>query len=410
MQKEVRAFEDKLRQLFFNLYSQIQTPEAELKALSHKRQIRTLRPISQSPHRTALTQKRSPSNPSPSSNQRRSFSSIGKVKLQTSLQSLDTQVKRIAAGHTGSLSIETSPARRQDSNTPDLLSPLPQYSYTTGRIEETKTLPSISEVSLVDKIRESETAKAQRKIDATYNKIKAFATHLDNLKIYAKVAPGKVWRSNREDLSNFVRVHTRRDGIILDKAVKFRRKTKDSRVKADSGTATPKKRVRSFTVEPLMRSQNKPKKIPQKSFVDVQTEQDSKLNLLLSRIQVDRSRKLSEKLVLLKKVKGYGAEQDLRAIRRIQEKRRKQRASENAKQQKIYSRAVVNLRYVAHELSESVVKFLNSIKAALEAGDVLKEEEFSEIFESIGPLPDEESSKTAKSILRQFGVKDSIIN
>lgn len=410
MQKEVRAFEDKLRSLFFELYSKIKTPEAELKAVFHKRHIQNVK-ARIPPQRYVLSQFRTPP-PSNYAKQKQSFSSQGKAKLQTSLMQLDHQIKRIAAGHNDALNIEISPKRLDSYSPEEVRSPLPQYSYTTGRIEETALLPSINEMSLVDKAQENESARLQRKFEATSQKIKQFADHLDNLKVYTKVHSGKIAGHNRDDLVGALKSQTRRHGVILDKAVRFRSKTKASRVK-DSGSSTPIKRARSVTVEPIVKGPSMPKpriKRKPKSFQEVQTEQDSKLNLLLSRIEQDRSKKLTEKLHLLQKTHGYGADQDLASVRRLQEKRRQKRALDNRKQQTIYSRAVFNLRYVAHELTENVKSVINYMKVLLEAGEVLKEKEFIAILELAGQLTDEDSQKTVKSILRQFGIRDSIIS
>jgi hypothetical protein len=163
-------------------------------------------------------------------------------------------------------------------------------------------------------------------------------------------------------------------------------------------------------VEPLI-TQSTPKtpKLKLKSFDEVQSEQDSKLGLLLTCIDHDRSKKLSEKSVLLRQAPRFGvASKDLAAVRRAQERRRRKRQQENQKQQKIYTQAVLNLRYVGHELKDNVVNFLNSLKAYLETGEVLKASDVEVMLEEISQPLDEDSQKTVRAVIRQFGMSDQI--
>jgi hypothetical protein len=282
----------------------------------------------------------------------------------------------------------------------------------TGKLEDTKALPSIGEVSLGERTQETEAGKLFKKIEATSSKISQFTEHLENLKNYSREYPGKLWRPQRKDLDSLMRVHAkRRNGVMFDKTPNFRRATKDSRARAESViTAASKHRLRSITVEPLI-TQSTPKtpKLKLKSFDEVQSEQDSKLGLLLTCIDHDRSKKLSEKSVLLRQAPRFGvASKDLAAVRRAQERRRRKRQQENQKQQKIYTQAVLNLRYVGHELKDNVVNFLNSLKAYLETGEVLKASDVEVMLEEISQPLDEDSQKTVRAVIRQFGMSDQI--
>jgi hypothetical protein len=398
MQKEVRDHEETMRRLFFNLYSQIKTPEAELKAKDYQR---ALRPTRRSVKNTPLALPTLRTSPSPPRPTRRTLSSVGKTKLHDSLHQLEHKIKRIAAGQNDSSTIDLSLRRGYYSPSPELLSPLPTCSYITGKLEETFILPTINEVRLVEKPHDSEANKVLSKFDAANNKMKQFAAHFNSVSIYAKGSPGKVWRP---DLGKLGR--SRRNGIILDKAVEFHRDTTDT---ITSRSPSPPSPMKSCMVEPMIKSSVKPKNTSPKSFTEVVSEQDSHLELLLSRVDLDRSKRRNEKLKLLKKPLGYGASEDLAAFRRLHEKRRKIRLIENSRQQQIYSRAVYNLRYVAHELSPSIVTLLNSFKAFLEAGEVLSDPEVALMLEVIGQPQDEESQKTARGLLRQFELSEGLI-